>query len=91
VRWTEAQKSPGSNHLQADCQEPGSAPEPYARQPSTGYTFTFFYLSITTESSWSCIDDVESALKALTEVPLHSAHNGRVIGVTNEYSFHFGV
>ena len=22
---------PGSRHLQADCQEPGSAPEPYAR------------------------------------------------------------
>ena len=24
-------------HLQADCQEPGSAPEPYARQSSMGY------------------------------------------------------
>ena len=24
-----------------DCQEPGSAPEPYARQSSMGYTFTF--------------------------------------------------
>ena len=31
-----------SRHLQADCQEPGSAPEPYARQSSMGYTFTFF-------------------------------------------------
>jgi len=27
-------------HLQADCQEPGSAPEPYARQSSTGYLYT---------------------------------------------------
>jgi len=26
-----------SRHLQADCQEPGSAPEPYARQSSMGY------------------------------------------------------
>jgi len=26
-----------SRHLQADCREPGSAPEPYARQSSTGY------------------------------------------------------
>ena len=26
-----------SHHLQADCQEPGSAPEPYARQSSMGY------------------------------------------------------
>jgi len=28
-----------SRHLQADCQEPGSAPEPYARQSSMGYPF----------------------------------------------------
>jgi len=28
-----------SRHLQADCQEPGSAPEPYARQSSMGYLF----------------------------------------------------
>jgi len=26
-----------SRHLQADCQEPGSAAEPYARQSSMGY------------------------------------------------------
>ena len=26
-----------SRHLQADCQEPGFAPEPYARQSSVGY------------------------------------------------------
>ena len=31
-----------SRHLQADYQEPGSAPEPYVRQSSIGYTFTFF-------------------------------------------------
>jgi len=28
-----------SRHLQADCQEPGSAPEPYARQSSMGYLY----------------------------------------------------
>jgi len=28
-----------SCNLQADCQEPGSAPEPYARQLSMGYVF----------------------------------------------------
>ena len=35
-----------SRHLQADCQEPGSAPEPYVRQSSIGYIyfFTFDYL-----------------------------------------------
>jgi len=28
-----------SRHLQADCQETGSAPEPYARESSMGYLF----------------------------------------------------
>jgi len=28
-----------SRHLQADCQEPGSAPERYARQSITGYIY----------------------------------------------------
>jgi len=28
-----------SRHLQADCKEPGSAPEPYARQSSMGYLY----------------------------------------------------
>jgi len=31
-----------SCHLQADCQEPGSAPEPYARQLSMGYIYLFY-------------------------------------------------
>jgi len=31
----------GSRHLQADCQEPGSAPEPYARQSRMGYLYVF--------------------------------------------------
>jgi len=31
-------------HLQADCQEPGSAPEPYARQSSVGYLYLLFSL-----------------------------------------------
>jgi len=30
-----------SRHLQADCQEPGSAPEPYARQSSIRYRYLF--------------------------------------------------
>ena len=30
-----------SRHLQADYQEPGSAPEPYARQSSIGYLYFF--------------------------------------------------
>ena len=31
-----------SRHLQADCQGPGSAPEPYARQSSMGYLYLFY-------------------------------------------------
>jgi len=31
-----------SRHLQADSQEPGSAPEPYARQLSMGYLYLFY-------------------------------------------------
>jgi len=30
-----------SRHLQAVCQEPGSAPEPYTRQSSMGYLYFF--------------------------------------------------
>ena len=33
-----------SRHLQADCQEPGSAPEPYAQRSSMGY-LSFYTLS----------------------------------------------
>jgi len=31
-----------SRHLQADCQEPGSAPEPYTRLSSMGYLYLFY-------------------------------------------------
>jgi len=34
-----------SRHLQADCQEPGSASEPYAWQSSMGYLFLPFLVS----------------------------------------------
>ena len=30
-------------HLQADCQEPGSALEPYAQQSSMGYLYLFVH------------------------------------------------
>ena len=33
-----------SRHLQADCQEPGSAPEPYAGQSSLDYLYLFLLL-----------------------------------------------
>ena len=36
-----------SRHLQADCQEPGSAPEPYARQSSMGYLYLLYHITQT--------------------------------------------
>jgi len=33
-----------SRHLQADCQEPGSTPEPYARHLSIGYLYLLLYM-----------------------------------------------
>jgi len=35
-----------SGHLQADCREPGSAPEPYARQSSMGYLYSLYCWSV---------------------------------------------
>ena len=32
-----------SRHLQADCQEPGSDPEPYSPQSSVGYLYLLPY------------------------------------------------
>jgi len=34
-----------SRLLQADCQEPGSVPEPYIRQSSMGYLYLFYVYS----------------------------------------------
>jgi len=34
-----------SHHLQAECQEPGSAPEPYALQSSMRYLFYYTHLT----------------------------------------------
>ena len=34
---------------QANCQEPGSAPEPYARQSSMGYLYLFMTLKRMTD------------------------------------------
>jgi len=33
-----------SHHLQADCQKPGSAPEPYALESSMGYLYLYIRL-----------------------------------------------
>jgi len=35
-----------SHHLQADCQEPESAPEPYARRPNRVWAIITFYVIV---------------------------------------------
>ena len=39
-----------SRHLQADCQEPGSAPEPYARYLSMDYFYLFLHILASLDS-----------------------------------------
>jgi len=41
-----------SRHLQADCQEPGSAPEPYNRQSSMGYLYLFLVTRASASRNW---------------------------------------
>ena len=43
-----------SRHLQADCREPGSAPEPYARQSSMGYLYLFTVTVLTDDLLLVC-------------------------------------
>ena len=43
-----------SHRLQADCQEPGSAPEPYARLSSMGYLYLLFTLPLRLMLSYVC-------------------------------------
>ena len=45
-----------SRHLQADCQEPGSALEPYARQSSMVYLYVCTALQCSVD--WLMADDV---------------------------------
>ena len=55
-----------SRHPQADCQEPGSAPEPYARQSSMGY---FYLLPLHFETIFTkngCVPREEAPLGGLT-------------------------
>ena len=40
-----------SRHLQADYQEPGSAPEPYVRQSSTAFTFLLLIIYVISEKT----------------------------------------
>jgi len=52
-----------SRHLQADCQEPGSAPEPYDRQSTMGY------IVLTYRSARSVTSTAARPLERCPDVP----------------------
>jgi len=67
-----------SCHLQADCQEPGSASEPYARQSNMDYQYLFYWLPnvLVHSSLLGCIVSPVLALRRILK-KLH---------VTNRYT-----
>ena len=62
-----------SRHLQADCQEPGSAAEPYARQSSMGYLLLLDQLTfdIVVLQMHGSLTDGERFYHALNVFSLH--------------------
>ena len=52
-----------SRHLQADCQEPGSAPEPYARYSSMGYLYFFTTTRLTLLEQSNKDDNINKLLE----------------------------
>ena len=62
-----------SHHLQADCQEPRSAPEPYTRQSSMGYPYLF------TPTFHRYVRNVLTFVVYLSTLPaVHSLYNVRM-------------
>ena len=56
-----------SRHLQADCQGPELAPEPYARQSSMGYLYLFTFLYVEQVESQTLADDCALTVKKFVE------------------------
>ena len=54
-----------SRHMQADCQELGPAPEPYARQLSMGYFYLFLHREIRSEISSTAVSSVTTTRRGL--------------------------
>ena len=51
-----------TRHLQADCQEPGSAPEPYARQSNMAYLYLFLFSAVLWAAAPGLVAQLQSAL-----------------------------
>jgi len=59
-----------SRHLQADYQEPGSAPEPYARQSSMGYLSFLSKARLTSMPKTGLKIEVESMAEENLRTPI---------------------
>ena len=68
-------------HQQADCQEPGSAPEPYARQSSMGYLYLF--------TIHQCVRAVPERWHSPTDLPSNSIFKSDVFDVLNVFILTF--
>jgi len=72
-----------SRHLQADCQEPGSAPEPYARQSSMGYLYLFYSKNYRIIHIFICSQRQRVLFKPA--VTVHQCLNGRAPPYLSEH------
>ena len=75
-----------SHHLQADCHEPGSAPEPYARQSSMDYGLPLpFFMPLTVINScykqYGDRQEVSNSCKLLTSSNTPESTSSRIQGV----------
>ena len=76
----------GSRHLQADCQEPGSAPESYATQSSMGYLYVLL--------SSRCVMAGASDLRlrrlqlSVLAIPLSDNNLGQVVHTPSSISWY---
>jgi len=60
-----------SRHLQAECQEPGSAPEPYTQQSSMGCLYLFYAIPRPT-NQWNVMQGVVNFVRLISRVCGHA-------------------
>jgi len=77
-----------SRHLLADCQEPGSAPEPYARQSSMGYLFLLTYMAtvLVRHTYRVPVAVVVSSVMHFEDAPGATAARERQVAVTQRHA-----
>ena len=78
-----------SRHLHADCQEPGSAPGPYARQSSMGYLFYLLCCVTADDGSLRLVggDEISGRLEVYTEDEWKTVCSRQWTAVNTRYCF----